>query len=243
MGQHTRLADFDNPVVQETAHRITGDNTDPCEKLGRIFDYVRDQILFGFPADGDFVAASQTIRQGYGQCNTKATLFLALCKAVGLSARIHFSLISKNIQKGFFTGLGFWLMPREISHSWIEVEIDGDWQQIDGFINDARLHEAAERVLRQRGWTVGYSLALEDGKQRFEQMAAVTQDHGVWDEPAEYYQSPLYKNRPGALRLWVYRRLIDGVNRRVRSLRSQAQVSHATVAGHSAQTDARTNPG
>lgn len=80
--------------------------------LARIFRYVRDDIVFGFPLKGDFVKASETINLGYGQCNTKATLLLALCKASGIPARIHFSWIRKDIQKGFFTGLAYWLMPK-----------------------------------------------------------------------------------------------------------------------------------
>ena len=50
-------------------------------------------------------------------------------------------------------------------------------------------------------------------------MAAVTGDHGVWDDPDDYYSSPLYRNRPGLLRMLAYRLLIGGVNRRVAKLR------------------------
>ncbi|WP_411892723.1 hypothetical protein [Yoonia sp. SDW83-1] len=36
----------------------------------------------------------------------------APCKATGIPARIHFSLISKDIQKGFFTGVAYRLKQR-----------------------------------------------------------------------------------------------------------------------------------
>ena len=209
---------------------MTQSETTARGKLDRIFHYVRDDIRFGFPVDGDFVKASDTIRLGYGQCNTKATLLLALCKAAGIPARIHFSLISKDIQKGFFTGPAYWLMPKEISHSWIEVEIDGRWRRIDTFINDLPLFNAAKAKIKRLGWSVGYSVALKDGEasaeldlehEAYQQMAAVTEDHGTWDDPSVYYASSRYKNRPDPLRMWLYRRLIGGVNRRVEAVRDE----------------------
>lgn len=225
-----RLADYDHPAVIELAAQLTRTETTARAKLDRIFHYVRDDIRFGFPVNGDFVKASETIRLGYGQCNTKATLLLALCKAAGIPARIHFSLITKDIQKGFFSGLAYWLMPKEISHSWIEVEIEGRWRRIDTFINDKKLFDAAMAKIKRLGWSVGYSVALEDGEASadldldhavFQQMAAVTADHGTWDDPSTYYESDNYRNRPDGMRMWVYRHLIGGINRRVEAVRRE----------------------
>lgn len=224
-----KLADASHPLVAQTAAKLTNNAKTDREKLQRIFLFVRDEIEFSFPAKGDLVAASETLETRIGQCNTKATLFLALCQACEIPARIHFSLISKEIQKGFFTGIAYWLMPKYLSHSWIEVDIDGKWRRIDSFINDMDLHKAAEQELARRDWTIGYSLALSEGsananlnidKEAFSQMAAVTADHGTWDDPADYYSSQYYQNRPGMLKLWVYRLLINGINHRVKQLRS-----------------------
>lgn len=224
-----KLADYNHPLVKETAARLTQTETSMRGKLELLFHYVRDDIQFAFPENGDFVKASDTIRLGYGQCNTKATLLLALCKAIGIPARIHFSLITKDIQKGFFTGLGYWLIPSEISHSWVEVEVDESWRRIDTFINDLPLFNAAKAEIKRRGWTVGYSVALKNGEvsadldldhEVFQQMAAVTDDHGTWDDPSEYYANSKYMNQPDRIRMWFYRQLIGGVNRRVEQLRA-----------------------
>ncbi len=231
------LADSDHPIIRQTAKRLTQGAKTDREKLKRLFLFVRDDITFGFPAKGDLVPASETIQTGIGQCNTKAALLLALCRASGIPARIHFSLISKEIQRGFFTGLAYWLMPNEISHSWVEVEIEGAWRRIDSFINDMPLHRAAEHVLSRRDWSVGFSLALANGhasadfnadEDAFEQMVAVTDDHGVWEDPSEYYASPLYRNRPGFLRMLAYRLMIGGVNRKVERLR-RGQSDHGVA--------------
>ena len=225
-----KLADYDHPTIKKLAARLTRPETTPRGKLDRIFHYVRDDIRFGFPMNGDFVKASETIQLGYGQCNTKATLLLALCKAAGIPARIHFSLITKDIQKGFFRGLAYWLMPKEISHSWIEVEIEDQWRRIDTFINDKTLFDAAKAKIKRLGWSVGYSVALEDGEASadldlddavYQQMAAVTDDHGTWDDPSAYYESEKYRNRPDGVRMWFYRHLIGGINRRVEAVRRE----------------------
>ena len=95
------LADVDGPLVQQTASPLTAGLNDPADKLERIFGFVRDDVLFGFPPEGDFVKASQTIERRYGQCNTKGILILALCQAANIPARLHFSGIAKDIQHGF----------------------------------------------------------------------------------------------------------------------------------------------
>lgn len=144
---------------KQTAARLTLQVPDARGKVERFFHYVRDDIRFGFPPDGDLTAASETTRLGFGQCNTKGTLFLALCKAAGIPARLHFSLIDKKIQRGLFHGLAYRLLPDRLSHAWLEVEIDGTWRRIDGYINDAPFFHAALDELRPRGWDTGFSIA------------------------------------------------------------------------------------
>ena len=138
-----QLANYDHPVVQQTARRVTQQETTVRGKLEKIFLYVRDEIKFGFPKNGDLVTASETIELGMGQCNTKGTLFLALCKAIGIPAHIHFSLIDKKIQRGLFVGLRYKLIPPLLSHSWIEVKVVGTWRRIDSYINDEAYFRAA----------------------------------------------------------------------------------------------------
>ena len=226
------LADYDNPIVQNKARELTKNQKSLEEKVKNVFYYVRDSIKFAFPKEGDFVKASRTIKYGYGQCNTKGTLFLALCKAAGIPARIHFSLIKKDIQKGLFSGIAFWLMPKEISHSWVEIKIKGRWVKVDTFINDKEFYEAGRKKLKEKDWNTGYSIACSKNKssieldfnnEKFVQMDAVTEDHGVYDEPMNYYKTPKYKNRPSAIKLFIYKLLIKGINKKVAKLRHSCE--------------------
>jgi len=59
------FADHDHPLVKDTAARLTQAETTLRGKLEQLFHYVRDDIRFAFPDDGDFVKASDTIQLGY----------------------------------------------------------------------------------------------------------------------------------------------------------------------------------
>jgi hypothetical protein len=230
-----KLADYDHPVVRETADRLTRGEASPRGKLEKLFYFVRDEIRFGFPQDGDLVKASETIGLGMGQCNTKGALFLALCRAAGIPARIHFSLIKKEIQRGLFTGIGYMLMPSLLSHSWVEVRIEGKWRRLDSYINDKPFYMAGKKALRERGWGTGYSISCASGEssadfqiddEKFVQMDAVAADHGVWDDPSDYYRSDNYRNRPNPIKRLLYRLLISRVNARVSRMRSRSCMEH-----------------
>jgi len=229
MGKAQQLADHDHPLVRETAERLVrGENT-VRGKLERLFYYVRDDVKFGFPRDGDLVKASDTIKLGMGQCNNKGVLLLALCQTAGIPARIHFAPIRKEIQRGLFTGLFYDRMPDMLSHSWIEVEIDEKWRRIDSYINDEPYYRAARLELEKKGWDTGYSVSCPGGEcsaefnidtETFVQMEAVVGDHGVWDDPADYFATDKYQNRPSAIKLLFYRLMIGRVNKRVEQMRA-----------------------
>ena len=230
MKQIPKLADHDHPLVQETAKKLIASKNMPIDNLEKIFFYVRDTIKFGYPANIDLVKASETIKLGIGQCNTKTALFLALCKNAGIPARIHFSLIKKEIQKGLFKSIFYKLLPPLISHSWIEVNANEKWTRIDSYINDEAFYQAGKIELKNMGWDTGYSIANSSGKANsafntneecFVQMDAVVDDHDIWDEPADYYVTDKYRNRPNVIKLLLYRLIIKKVNKRVENLRTK----------------------
>ena len=47
------------------------------ERIGAIYDFVRNDIAFGYNVADD-LPASRVLADGIGQCNTKGTLFMAL---------------------------------------------------------------------------------------------------------------------------------------------------------------------
>ncbi|MHA1721035.1 MAG: transglutaminase-like domain-containing protein [Promethearchaeota archaeon] len=230
MNRLEELSNFEYPLIQQTVRRIILDETTDLKKLEKIFYFVRDEIKFGFPKNGDFDKASEVLSKKLGQCNTKGTLFLAFCKAVGIEARIHYSTIKKEIQWGLFRGFAYKLLPDLLSHSWIEINLDGKWRKIDAYINDRRFFEAAKKELKRRGMDVGFSVSCPNNhcpsefnleEELFQQMGSVVDDQGTWDDAIYYLTSDNYRNNPGPLKKILYKILIKNINRKIEKMRSK----------------------
>ena len=108
------------------------------------------------------------------------------------------------------------------------MEVDGKWRRIDSYINDKIYYQAAKSELQKRGWDTGYSVSCPGGEcscdfnvdqEVFVQMGAVVGDHGIWDDPSDYYSTDRYQNRLNIMRSILYRLMIWRVNRRVESMR------------------------
>ncbi len=54
------------------------------ECVRAVHNFVRDEILFGYNTD-DAIPASRVLADGFGQCNTKGTLFMALLRGCGVA--------------------------------------------------------------------------------------------------------------------------------------------------------------
>lgn len=229
------LSDADHPSIQEKAASLTAAGESTLEKVERIFHFVRDEIKFGFPPKWDVVKASEVLEYGIGQCNLKATLFVALCRAAGISARVHCALIDVDIMRGVFPSIAFPFLPKAGGHSWTEVQIEGQWQPIDSYINDEAFYEGARRRLKASGRPFGYSVAFLDGKSScefnfgekgFAQMGAVLEDHGMWEDFSQYVASDKYSSLD-SLQLMFYPMIAKLSNRNIERIRSSRPVARA----------------
>jgi transglutaminase-like putative cysteine protease len=219
--------DAQHPNIQHLANNIKRHHQTTAEQVKAIFYYVRDEILFGFHPEVDALSASEVVAQGRGQCNNKSIVFMALCEALDIPAKLYFSDIDRAIHRGFIPAWAYPLFPKNISHSWVEVYIDGRWYRIDGYINDLRLFYAGRDALLEQGWTTGFSVAnpheanvdfsLE--QENYVQMEAVTKTHGEFKNPADYFSSTLYQNRPRGFKRLIAGYVLRVMERRVRSLR------------------------
>lgn len=229
MDTGARLSDFDHPAIRAKAKELTSGRPTAMDKVESIFGYVRDVIRFGFPPIWDRVRASETLQYGLGYCNTKATLFRALCEAIDIPARIHTGRIELEIMRGIFPSAAFPFLPSSGGHSWMEIELDGEWRPIDSYINDKTFYDGALKRLRESGKTTAYSISLAGGmsscefnfgERGFVHMGAVVEDHGTWDDYSEYMSSDKYfqMNR---LQLMSYPVMARISNRNIQRIRGQ----------------------
>jgi len=131
----TPLLDFSEPDIQRLIAERGWAKLRQKERIGAVYDFVRNDVLFGYNED-DALPASRVLADGYGQCNTKGTLLMALLRSLGVPCRFHGFTIDKGLQRGVVPELVYPLAPRNILHSWVEVSFEDRWINLEGFILD-----------------------------------------------------------------------------------------------------------
>ena len=194
--QPSRLLDFDHPDLVDLLNRRGWLALDAAGRIGAAYDFVRNEIAFGYNA-GDDLPASQVLADGHGQCNTKTTLLMALLRALGLRCRFHGFTIDKALQAGALPPLAQALAPAQILHSWVEVEHAGQWLELEGFILDAPYLASLQRRFGDRaGPFCGFGAATPDllnpqvawrGASTYIQRDGIRQDFGVFESPDAFY--------------------------------------------------------
>ena len=83
----TKMLNFDVESIQSLIKNRKWIELDEYNKIAAIYDFVRNEILFGYNSS-DLLSAEEVLKDGYGQCNTKATLLMALLRSVGIPCRL-----------------------------------------------------------------------------------------------------------------------------------------------------------
>jgi len=125
----TEICDCDNPEVKQKANELIEGTKTPKEAAIKIFNFVRDNILF---AGGKLypVKASETLKEATGFCVTKTNLQIALLRALNIPARYHQLELDKNCLKNIFETLDF--LPKTIwFHPTCECYLDEKWIACD----------------------------------------------------------------------------------------------------------------
>lgn len=195
--KETRLLDYSDASVQNLVDQKQWKKLDVVDRIKSIYNFVRDQIKFGYNKADD-IPASQILKNGYGQCNTKATLLMALLRAVGIPNRIHGFTIDKALQKGAITGVWYKLSPQNILHSWVEVLVNGQWFFMEGVILDKQyLSKLQQEKPDCKTTFCGFGVYTDNFQSpeidwnlnhTFIQDKGINQDFGVFDTPDEFYK-------------------------------------------------------
>ena len=223
----TPLLDYRNESIQQLVIQRAWRSLAEHERIGAVYNFVRDEIAFGYN-ESDDLPASRVLADGIGQCNTKGTLLMALLRAVGVACRFHGFTINKRLQKGAITGLAYWLAPRSIIHSWVEVWVADRWVRLEGFILDhAYLSALQQRFADHRGPFCGYGVATPDlqcpavewrGTDTFIQKDGINHDFGLFDSPDAFYAE--HGANLSGLKRWLYQRVVRHcMNRNVDGIR------------------------
>lgn len=231
--RETVILNYSAPEIQELIQREGWKQLDDFHKIQGIYNYVRDEILFGYNKN-DAIPASQVLRDGIGQCNTKATLLMALLRAVNIPCRLHGFTVYKKVQKGASSGFVTRQMPDEVVHTWVEVYFEDTWFCLEGVIIDRKYLQGLYKMFPEhKGVFCGYGVCVNnfqalqiewDRNDTYIQSEAIGQDFGVYDAPDDFLKE--HRQSLSALKEFVYehlgRRIMNRNVRRIRCAGSQS---------------------
>jgi len=217
----TRQIDLSESHLRITAQKLTQARQTLQARAAAIHQFVR-RLTFEAHPESTGVCASEILRQGSGDCHTKGLLFVALCRAAGLPARLLFL----RVRTGFLQGV-LQDAPPEMPHAVGQVYLDGEWRSTDGYVVDPVLFARAKQHLYEEaidsGWgIVDAARAYWDGeKDCLHQFRTedIVMSYGVFHDPIHFYASGRAGGQGwlGAIRYAVGARL---VNRRVAEIRA-----------------------
>lgn len=222
----TDLLDFKSPQIQQLIVERRWQALPEFERIGAIYDFVRNEIKFGYN-QSDSLPAAQVLADGFGQCNTKGILLMALLRANQIACRFHGFTIDKRLQKGAITGWAYVLAPASIIHSWVEIWFDGRWVNLEGFILDESYLIALQQTFPAAKEFCGFGAAVTDlrdppvqwkGTDTYIQKEGINADFGIFNSPDEFYRK--HGTNLSGIKKWVFETVVRAqMNRNVERIR------------------------
>lgn len=208
---NTDMLNFYEQKIVDLINCQKWDELNEFDKIAKIYDYVQNNILLGYNKY-DNLTATQVLTDGIGQCNTKATLLMALLRAVGVPCRLHGTMVTKVFQKSLMPQFMAKLAPTLIVHTWVEVYYQGEWLSLEGVITDKAYIASLQKLFPQHnGEFFDYAVAVKDfenlqidwnGTNTTVQQMAVIKDLGIFDTPDDFYTT--YKQTYKGIKKFFY---------------------------------------
>jgi hypothetical protein len=173
--------------------------------------------------------AREVYDAGRGDAPDKATLLVAMLRIAGLPARIRYVALTGEILRGIAPGVAHAGRPM------LEVWLQERWVRTDTYIFDPACMAAARQRLRDRGWEWGYGIhvhghmvwnGVEDaflGGVPTECDLMVVRDMGVYDDPAQFVRSGVFRERHSRLRRLYWNLVAPFADSALRNLRSDVE--------------------
>lgn len=116
--QFTNYSDY-SEEIRNVATSVTEGSKNTLEAAMKLAEWVNEHINYNTTYKNLFVPASQVIEKREGVCDEMSSLFISLCRVLGIPARYVSGFAYSNIGKTFGP------------HSWVEIYTNGIWIPID----------------------------------------------------------------------------------------------------------------
>lgn len=197
--KETRMLNYRSDSIKKLIKSRKWRNLNEYEKIKAVYSFVQNEIPFAYNQT-DNLRAEQVLADGYGQCNTKATLLMALLRGLDIPCRIHGFEVSKSFQRGIgvTSALISALAPNLIVHTWAEVYYQGQWLALEGVITDKKYLQAVKAIFPNvKKSFSACAIATDDfenlsidwkGKNTYVQSSAIVTDLGTFSSPDEFFK-------------------------------------------------------
>ena len=215
--EETAMLNYSEASIQSLINAQNWLNLSENERVKAIYNYVRNDVRFGYNFGGDTPTASEVLAEGLGQCNTKSTLVMALLRGCGVPCRLRGSIIGNRLQKEAVGRLAYMFAPKNIIHTWVEVLYENRWVSMEGVIVDVPMLKSVQNKFSDvQGRFVGYAIATSclsapkvewNGEDTFIQNEGIVEDYGCFDNPDDFYAT--YGENLTGFRRWLYRNYVQ----------------------------------
>ncbi len=127
------------PEMRALSQQIVGDETNPCLKAKKCYDWIAEHIKYSFAIEYSTIRniSDYCRAKGYGDCGQEAMLFITLCRLNGVPSRW---------QTGWNTFPG-----EENIHDWTEIYLTPyGWVPVDPYMGIFAMRYAATLTAEQR---------------------------------------------------------------------------------------------
>lgn len=209
--EETQMLNYHSTEIVKLISKRKWEELDDFHKINNIYNFVQNDILFGYNSS-DHLNANQVLAEGVGQCNTKATLLMALLRSVSIPCRLHAFEVTKEFQRGATSGIISRLAPKYIIHTWVEVYYQNKWYTLEGVILDKKYVNSVQNMFsNQRGAFKGYAIATTNLQNppidwnvndTFIQKEAIARDYGVFSSPDTFFNT--HKQHMSVIKNYLY---------------------------------------
>jgi transglutaminase-like putative cysteine protease len=196
--------DSDHASVIAKAEAIAGPVADPIERARALYRAVRDEIRYD-PyvdyTDRETYRASSVLSEGQAYCVGKASLYVALCRASGIPARLGLADVKNHLATPrLLEAVGTDLFAY---HGYVEIRPGERWIKATPTFNDSLCRKLGVPPLEFSGEDDALLQPFDGAGRAF--MSYVTQHGTFFDVPAKFLiaeMTRLYPKlcRPGGLR-------------------------------------------
>jgi hypothetical protein len=227
------LCNLQDGRLRIRAMQLTQLHSNPAQKAMAVHDYVRS-IPFGCMAGMDHPSATDVMRANRGDSHGKGTLLVALLRACGVPARLRFVSLPKTLYRGLADAGQDALM-----HAVAEIWLGNTWVQTDTYVLDSAYAHAAHRLLKKKGWRLGYGMHVSGQTDWYGHRDAFAQfspsdpaslpltDWGVALDPETFYSDKAHARlRMSRSARIVWMLAAPMINRNIQHVRATLATSH-----------------